>query len=64
MIHDREEYEKDKVFRIVLGEPVLVQQHDSGATSETLAPPASENQRLSKIIQAGMAALGGWLNIT
>ena len=58
MIHDREEYEKDKVFRVVLGEPILIQTVGSGTKTETLSPLSSEDQRLSKIIQAGVAALG------
>ena len=53
---DNEEYEKHRVFKIVLGEPEIVQSGDTN--SDALALLRDGNDRLSQIIQAGMAALG------
>ena len=51
---DREEYEKDKVFNIILGEPIVVQVDDANISN--LA--SVEDESLRKILEAGKPALG------
>lgn len=54
MIVDREEYEKDKVFHIVLGEPVVVSCEEANISNiESI-----EDEGLRKILEAGKPALG------
>lgn len=54
MIVDREEYEKDKVFNIVLGEPEVVQCDEANITNLD----SVEDEMLRKILEAGKPALG------
>jgi len=54
MIVDREEYEKDKTFHIVLGEPVVV--HCQEAKISNI--DSIEDEGLRKILEAGKPALG------
>jgi len=54
MVVDREEYEKDKVFHIVLGEPVVVSCEE--ATISNIE--SIEDEGLRKILEAGKPALG------
>jgi len=54
MIVDREEYEKDKVFHIVLGEPEVI--HCQEAKISNI--DSIEDEGLRKILEAGKPALG------
>ena len=53
-IVDGEEYEKDKVFKVVLGEPKIVQFEQSHIAN--ISSIADEEMR--KIVEAGKPALG------
>jgi solute carrier family 8 (sodium/calcium exchanger) len=54
MIVDREEYEKDKVFHIVLGEPEIIHVQEAKISNID----AIEDEGLRKILEAGKPALG------
>lgn len=54
MIVDREEYEKDKVFNIVLGEPEVIQMDEANISNIA----SVEDESLRKILEAGKPALG------
>lgn len=54
MIVDKEEYEKNKTFSIILGEPVIVQMEDAKISNIA----SIEDEGLRKILEAGKPALG------
>jgi len=54
LIVDKEEYEKDKTFHVVLGEPVVIQVEEAKIANID----SIEDEGLRKILEAGKPALG------